>query len=248
MLNYYRFMADLPHPAPARGVYRTGLEGQGWPEHCPPIRTASSYGWDVINPFDMHFIRENKNWTLEETVEVKSDFDLPGGLVPHPQLNAWFWEKDQKRPHMIHENVYDKIKHQVKVSTFLYLQTEKDWLVCIRAIPGLERSWTAIEAIVETDWYWPAHPMHGVIELPRDPSIKEVEIKAGEPLFRLTPVHRSFFEAREMSDQQFSVFFEKGQTWLAENGKQIDGDDLMLTGVYAKQQKMAKFTVKPNDS
>jgi hypothetical protein len=246
MLSYYRFMADLPHPSPAKTVYHSKSEGHGWPEHCPPVRSASAYGWDVINPFDMHFIRDSSDlWTIKEAIEVESDVDLADGTTPHPQLNAWFWEKDQKRPHIITSNVYDKINHQVKISTYLYLQTDDDWMISIRSIPGDQRAWTTIEAIVEADWYWPAHPLHGVIELPLDKSVKEVIIKKGEPLFRLLPVLRSEFVADEMSDEQFANYFAQGQKWLAKNGKKVEGDDMLLTGVYAKQQDAAKFKVNP---
>ncbi|MDL1951666.1 carboxypeptidase-like regulatory domain-containing protein, partial [Acidobacteria bacterium ACD] len=102
-------------------------QGSGWPEHCPPIRAANAFGWDVINPFTMRFIRDAQgNWDIEEAVEVESDVEFTGGVIPHPQLNAWFWEKGQQRPHVISDEVYAQIRHQVKVSTFLYLRTEPE--------------------------------------------------------------------------------------------------------------------------
>jgi len=248
ILSYYRYMADLPHPKPAKAVYRSGLEGSGWPEHCPPIRAASAYGWDVINPFDMVFSRNEENrWGLDGAMEVHSDVDLPNGMTPHPQLNAWFWEKDQKRPHLISTHVYEHIAHQVKLSTFLYLKTKPNWMTWIRSIPGLDRPWKTVEAVVESDWYWPAHPLHGVIELPLDLNIQKVVIKAGEPLFRLVPVERLNTEAKEMSDANFAEYFEAGQTWLANYGKRVEGDDVMLTGVYAKQQQAPSFKVKEGE-
>ena len=245
MLSYYRYMADLPYPVPGKTSYASELEGHGWPGHCPPIRSATAYGWDVINPFEMHFIRDGLGeWTLKEAVEVESDVDLPDGTTPHPQVNAWFWEKDQKRPHVISSNVYEEIRHQVKVSTYLYFQTDADWMISIRSIPNYKRAWTTIEAVIETDWYFPAHPLHGVIELPLENSVNEVLIKKGEPLFRIMPVLRSDFVAEEMNDQEFSKFFKEGQKWLAEKGKKVEGDDVLLTGVYAKEQAVAKFDVK----
>ena len=249
MLSYYRYMADLPHPVSAKTSYEKDIEGHGWPEHCPPIRSATAYGWDVINPFEMHFIRDEfEHWMIKEAVEVESDVGLPDGTTPHPQINAWFWEKDQKRPHVITKNVFDKIKHQVKVSTYLYFQTEAEWMISIRSIPNLKRTWSTVEALVESDWYWPAHPLHGVIELPLDKSIKEVIIKEGEPLFRINPVLRSDFIAEEMSDEEFAEYFSRGQQWLLENGKKVEGDDVLLTGVYAKEQAAANFRVKSEES
>jgi len=128
MLEYYRFHADLPQLAAAKAVYTKREAGSGWPEHCPPIRAASSFGWDVINPFTMRFVRDSGGaWSIDEAVSVESDVDLGEGTSPHEQVNAWFWEKGQQRPHVITDNVYAQIRHQCKVSTYLYLRTEVGW-------------------------------------------------------------------------------------------------------------------------
>jgi hypothetical protein len=38
------------------------------------------------------------------------------------QQYAWFWEKGQTLPHVITDNVYEQIRNQVKVSTYLFLK------------------------------------------------------------------------------------------------------------------------------
>ena len=43
---------------------------------------------------------------------------------PLTQQYAWFWEKGQKLPHVISDNVYAEISNQVKVSSFLFLKTD----------------------------------------------------------------------------------------------------------------------------
>lgn len=247
MLHYFRFNADLPQPRAAKPVYIKREKGSGWPEHCPPVRAANAFGFDVINPFDMRFRRDrNGDWELEEAVEVHSDIDLDNGMTPHPQLNAWFWEKGQTRPHVITDNVHAQIRHQVKISTFLYLRSDSGELVWMRGVPNVRRPWSIIESIVETDWYFPAHPWHTVIELPRienDPATREVFIPAGEPLCRLVTIARAEYEAREMSGPEFGALFTQGQEWLAAHGRDLHEDDLDITGAYAKQQKGAQFVV-----
>ena len=248
MLRYYRFHADLPHPVPAKAVYRKPGPGSGWPEHCPPIRAANAFGWDVINPFQMRFVRDGQgNWEIEEAVEVHSDVELGGGAMPHPQINAWFWEKSQQRPHVISDHVYLAIRHQCKVSTFLYLETEPGWLLWMRGLPHLKRSWSVLEAVIDTDWYKPAHPWHGVIELPRieDSPIDQVVIEEGEPIFRLVPVERVSYVAAEATGPEFGHFFEQGQQWLAQHGREPRDGDMDITGAYAKQQQPAEFIVTP---
>lgn len=253
MLDYFRFHADLPHPRPARSAYVKRGQGSGWPEHCPPIRAANAFGWDVINPFTMRFIRDAQgNWDIEEAVEVESDVEFTGGVIPHPQLNAWFWERRQQRPHAITDDVYAQIRHQVKVSTFLYLRTEPGEMLLIKAVPATHaatppRPWSVIEAIIECDWYFPAHPWHGVIELPRieESKINEVVIEDGEPLFRLVPVARADYEAREMSPDDFGELYAKSQRWLGAHGRDKQQGDVMITGEFAKQQKLSRFDVSP---
>lgn len=252
MLQYFRFHAELPHPQPARPVYTRRGSGSGWPEHCPPIRAASAFGWDVINPFDMRFVRDEEgNWDIDEAVSVESDVDFGDDTSPHPQVNAWFWQKGQTRPHVISDHVYAAIRHQCKVSTYLYLHTEPGWMLAMRGIPfpgtGDERAWRIMDAVIETDWYFPAHPWHCVIELPRieTSDVSEVVIEAGEPLCRLVPVQRADFIATEMDNEAFGALYDQGQAWLAEHGKEPRGDDLDITGQYARQQEPASFTVQP---
>lgn len=248
MLSYFRFHADLPHPEPARPVYTQREAGSGWPEHCPPIRAVQAYGWDVINPFDIRFVRDEAGaWSIDEAVEVESDIDFVDGTTPHPQVNAWFWEKGQERPHVITDNVYAAVRHQCKVSTYLYLRTAPGWVLTMTGVPNQKRDYTVMGSMIETDWYFPAHPWHTVIELPRveESDITEVTIPAGEPLCRLVPVQRADYEAVEMDGGEFGEAFAEGQAWLAEHGKDQQGDDFDITGAYARQQEAATFRVTP---
>jgi hypothetical protein len=196
----------------------------------------------------MRFLRDKDgNCSIEEAVEVKSDVELDGGSTPHSQLNAWFWEKGQTRPHVISDNVYAAIRHQCKISTFLYLETKPGWLLWMRGVPGLKRDWSVMEAVIETDWYKPAHPWHGVIELPRieDSPVAEVVIPKGEPLLRLVPLKREDYHAREMDDPAFGRYFAEGQHWLGQHGKEPVEGDVDITGAYAKQQNNSTFKVRP---
>ncbi|MBI1372644.1 MAG: hypothetical protein GC159_07765 [Phycisphaera sp.] len=255
MLNFYRFHADLPMPQPARPVYRKPESGTGWPDHCPPIRAAQAFGWDVINPFTMRFVRDADGaWDIDEAVEVPSDIDLGDGTTPHPQLNAWFWERDQKLPHVISPNVYPLIRHQCKISTYLYLHTEPGWMLIMTGVPNQRRDWRIVTSLIETDWYFPAHPWHTVIELPRieESDIAEVVIPESEPLCRLVPVQRADYPATEMKGETFGELFAEGQRWLKEHGKKstdetADADYLDITGQYAREQDNAKFTVEAGD-
>ena len=147
MLRYFKFRQDLFAPQSAREVYIRRGAGQGWPEHCPPVRAANSFGWDILANFDVTFVRQRGSWRVKRDIVIESDFDYAAradspGLTLMQQY-AWFWEKGQTLPHRISDNVYEQIKNQVKISSYLFLQTDKHELLLITDIPNMHRPWRA---------------------------------------------------------------------------------------------------------
>ncbi len=248
MLKFYKFCSDVPAPVAARGAYEKRAPGRGWPEECPPVRAANAFGWDVLAMHDLKFQRDGENWTLAEAVDVESDWaysppDAPNGEEGEPlvQRNAWFWQEDQVLPHAISKDVYREIRHQVKVSTFLFLATDENELLYMTDIPSRSRPFRVISALVDTDWYPASYPWHCVLELDRDAS--EVTIAKGEPLCRLFTVRRDDYFAREMSQSEFEDFFNRTQEWLARYGKGEHEGMVDITGNYVKQQRLSRFSV-----
>src|SRR5947209_18626533 len=109
MLHYFKFRQDLFDPHPAKDVYVKRGPGKGWPEECPPIRAANSFGFDLLANFDVTFACGRSGWKAEPDVVISSDFDYAAGEegagVPLTQQYAWFWEKGQKLPHVISDDV-----------------------------------------------------------------------------------------------------------------------------------------------
>ncbi len=251
MLKFYKFAADIPAPVPARPAYHRREPGKGWPEDCPPIRAANSFGWDVLAAHDMVFREEDGRWTLEEPVDVESDWaysledEEESDAVQEPmvQRNAWFWEEDQVLPHAISRDVYKKIANQVKVSTFLYIASAENELLYMTDIPNTERPFRALTALVDTDWYPASYPWHCVLEF--SPAATEIRISRGEPLCRLFTVRRDHYFASEMTPAEFESFFHRGQEWLRRHGKGERDDMVDITGNYVKQQRLSKFSVIP---
>jgi hypothetical protein len=252
MLHYFKFRHDLFAPVPARDVYIKRPAGKGWPEECPPIRAANGFGFDLLANFDIAFTRKRDgSWRVAPDVVLGSDFDYAAGDdspgQPLTQQYAWFWEKGQKLPHPISDNVYASIRNQVKISTFLFLKTDPNELLYFTDIPNLPaRPWRAVTALVDTDWYPASYPWHAVIEL--DARERSIRIKKGDPLCRVIPVRRDTYFAAEMSPEAFDGFFERGQRWLATHGKfeheQADGaGHVDITRTYVRQQVRAKFVV-----
>lgn len=245
MLHYFKFRQDLLDPVPAKDVYIKRPAGKGWPEECPPIRAANGFGFDLLANFDITFVRGRNGWRVEPDVVIESDFDYavepetPG--APLTQQYAWFWEKGQKIPHVISDNVFDAIRNQVKISSFLYLKTDPNELLLVGAVPNLPRPWRSMSALIDTDWYPASYPWHTVIEL--DPSEKQVKISKGEPLARIVPVRRDTYFAQPMSPAAFDEFFAKGQHWLATHGNTEHEGTVDITRTYVKQQIRSKFVV-----
>ena len=251
MLHYFKFRQELFAPVPAKDVYVKRPAGKGWPEECPPIRAANGFGFDLLANFDIIFTRKRDgSWRVAPDVVLPSDFDYaatddsPG--QPLTQQYAWFWQKGQKLPHVITDNVYKSIQNQVKISTFLFLRTDPNELLYFTDIPNLPRPWRAITALIDTDWYPASYPWHGVIEL--DPRQRKITIKKGDPLCRVIPVRRDTYFASEMSPDSFDAFFDRGQRWLATHGRfehqhaDTPGHaDITRTDV--RQQVKSKFVV-----
>jgi len=255
MLHYFKFRQDLFDPQPAKEVYRKPGPGKGWPEECPPIRAANSFGFDLPANFDVTFVRRRDgDWRVEEDVVIESDFDYAATDAsegkPLSQQYAWFWEKGQKLPHPISDNVYGQIRNQVKVSTYLFLRTDPNELLYFTDVPNVQRPWRAMTALVDTDWYPASYPWHTVIEL--SPAERRVTIRKGEPLCRVIPLRRDTYFAQQMTPAAFDEFFARGQQWLATHGQvrpadgaahdQHDGT-VDITRTYVRQQVKSRFVV-----
>jgi hypothetical protein len=254
MLHYFKFRQELFAPQPAREVYWKRGPGKGWPEECPPIRAANAFGFDILANFDVTFVRtRGGEWRVETDVVIQSDFDYAASDAapgrPLSQQYAWFWQRGQKLPHVISDNVYKEINNQAKVSSFLFLRTDPNELLLFTDVPNVSRPWRAMTALVDTDWYPASYPWHTVIELSRDE--RRITIKKGEVLCRVMPLRRDTYFAASMSPQGFDEFFARGQQWLATHGK-FEHEDVRqaqpagtvdITRTYVRQQMKSRFVV-----
>ena len=245
MLHYFKFRQEMFAPVPARDVYVKRKAGRGWPEECPPVRGANAFGFDLLANFDVTFVQSRGGWRVQDDVVVESDFDYATSEQadgsPLKQQYAWFWEKGQKLPHVISDNVYAEIRNQVKISSFLFLKTDPNELLLLSDVPNLVRPFRAVSALVETDWYPASYPWHTVIEL--DAGEKKITIKKGEPICRVIPVRRDTYFAGEMSQGQFDDFFARGQKWLATHGQVQHEGVVDITRTYVRQQIRPRFIV-----
>lgn len=267
MLHYFKFRQELFGPVAAKDVYLKRGAGKGWPEECPPIRAANAFGFDLLANFDVTFIqkRGGGGWRVEDDLVLESDFDWapPRGHAddadadhaddaddghngadagrPLAQQYAWFWERGQKLPHPITDNVYEQIRHQVKVSTYLFLKTDPNELLLFTDVPNLPRPWRAVTALVDADWYPASYPWHVVLELP--PAERRVTIRKGEPLCRVMPVRRDTYFAQQMTPHAFDDFFARGQQWLTTHGQVQHEGTVDITRTYVRQQVKSRFVV-----
>lgn len=251
-LQYFRFHSSFPHPRPAALTYTDRPPGQGWPEQCPPMRAAQAFGWDVVNPFDIDFVFGHDGWELTGAVEVDcGDLRERSGVKSFDQDNVWPWDPEQVLPHKISPHVFPEIKHQVKVSTYLYLWTPPGWSLLMTDVPNSDRRFRVLSAMLETDWYYPAHPWHCVLELPKGDAVARgdtLKIAAGEPLCRLMPVRRGSYAAKEMRPEEMASLYRGGQRWLAQHGRASDDPSapagaLDIRGAFKREQQLAKFAV-----
>jgi len=248
MLHYFPFHASIAAPTPAKPTYHPRRKGNGWPDECPPLRAANAFGWDILAPFTMTFRRAREGWKHVDPVDLESDFawepkGAEGTGQPMVQTNAWFWDKGQELPHKISDDVWPELRDQVKVSTYLWMKTDKNELLMLGDVPNRVVPWRAFTAVLDTDWYPASYPWHGVLILDRRE--KEIRIEKGTPLFRLTVHRRTDYRAKPMTDSGFDAFFSRGQNWLTEHARGVVGDTADIRGAYVKQQKVARFLQGP---
>lgn len=248
MLRFFKLRDDLLAPRAAKDIYTKRPTGRGWPEECPPIRAANAFGYDLLANFDTTFVKAaDGTWSAEPDIEISSDFDFSADEdidgSPIVQRYAWFWQRGQEVPHVISDDVFEEIKNQVKLSTYLFLSTDPNEVLLLQDPPATEdRGWRAMPAMIETDWYVPANPWHVVLEL--DPSRDRVELKQGEPICRVIPVRRDTYFAQPMSVGQFDELFTRSQKWLSTHGRRTDQHGVLdITRTYVKQQVRSKFVV-----
>ena len=205
-----------------RDVYIKRGAGKGWPEECPPIRAANAFGFDLLANFDVTFVQTRGAWRAAKDIVIESDFDYSTSDEstgsPLAQQYAWFWEKGQKIPHPISDNVYKQIRNQVKVSSFLFLKTDPNELLLMTEIPNLSRPWRAMSALIEPDWYPASYPWHCVLEL--DDSQKRIAIKKGDPLCRIFPVRRDTYFANQNVPRPLRRLF-RPRTTMADDARKF---------------------------
>ncbi len=246
MLHYYKFRQDLFPPTPAKEVYVKRGAGKGWPEECPPIRAANAFGFDLLANFDVTFVKSRSgDWRIEDEIVIGSDFNFAASEEsegsPLTQQYAWFWEKGQQLPHVISDNVYEQIRNQVKLSSFLFLKTDPNELLFITDVPNSSRPWRSMSAVVDTDWYPASYPWHTVIELSGEQ--KRITIRKGEPLCRVIPVRRDSYFAGQMTPHAFDDFFTRGQQWLATHGRAQHEGTVDITRTYVRQTVKSNFVL-----
>jgi hypothetical protein len=246
MIHYYKFRQDLLAPVPAKDVYVKRRPGRGWPEECPPIRAANSFGFDLLANFDLTFLQSRGVWRVARDRIVESDFSYSATEVgqgsPLVQQYAWFWEKGQKLPHVISDPVWKAINNQVKVSSLLFLKTDPNELLLMTDVPNLDRPFRAMSAVVDTDWYPASYPWHVMLELDRRE--KKIVIRKGEPICRVIPIRRDTYFAGQMSQREFDDFFSRGQEWLATHGRMQAEGVMDITRTYSRQQIKSRFRMK----
>src|SRR5437016_2448773 len=110
MLHYFKFRQDLLDPVAAKEVYVKRPPGKGWPEHCPPSRAANSFAFDLLANFNIVFTQRRGVWRVDPDITIESDFadasTRSSSGTPLVQQYAWFWQKGQRIPHVITDNVY----------------------------------------------------------------------------------------------------------------------------------------------
>lgn len=159
---------DVREPEPASRDVRGSLPSRAV-QRCPPVTTASAFGWYIYPPADfaLRWDGRTTEWSLLEDNEPVQWRSLAGGYD-----GALPWAKDllAKAPERLRDDldVFDKFGGTVgfidadpravntlEVLTGIVARTSPGWWLLVREVPNWPRSndHQILEGILETDWY-----------------------------------------------------------------------------------------------
>jgi hypothetical protein len=131
--------------------------------------------------------------------------------APLTQQYAWFWDKGQKLPHVISDNVYAEINNQVK-SAASSSSRRPERRALLHATSPARRARGGDDGAGRYRLVPGELPWHTVIELSREQ--KRVSIQKGEPLCRVIPCGATPTSRGDVAGSASIDFFARGQQWL----------------------------------
>ena len=161
-------------------------------QYCEAMRTASSFGWHVFPPKDIHlfydgkeiFYYEDNQWYPTKSTNFEPEFRQSWDEMA-PEVLA---EKD---PPFLSELFVPGL---LQIWSGYFLSTEEGWSTLIRPVVNFDvrSSFSAFEGLVETDHF---KPMPLFINLRLAATGREIYIPKDKPLFQIQPVMKESYGA-----------------------------------------------------
>lgn len=193
-------------------------------QYCEAMRVASSFGWHVYPPMDIHLFFDGKEAFFHDQDQwfpIKStNFE---GTFPDDWADMAPSELREKSPPFLTEIFVPGI---VQIWSGYFIVTEPGWSTLIRPVVNFDvrSSFSCFEGLVETDQFYPL-PLFVNVRL--HATDREIYIPASKPLFQVQPIEKSSYGA-VLSDAkilEMDAANSKGFPWERYLSAVRDDDD-----------------------
>lgn len=168
-VEFFLIDPDAPAPAPASSSVRGSLPSRAV-QFCPPIMTASSFGWYVFPPLDfaLRWDGRHTEWALIEDNEPSTWYSLAGGhdvarpdgarvleKVPAARRGDLAFIFGESGEEVGFLNADPRAQNTIEVHAGLIMRTSPGWVTLTRSVPNWPHSpdYQLLEGVIETEWY-----------------------------------------------------------------------------------------------
>jgi Family of unknown function (DUF6065) len=174
--------------------------------HCEPLRTASSFGWYIFAPMDIHL-----KWNGADIFYLNGDSweILTDAQLPHMQQ---YWDKHcpEEMQGMCPPYLAAlPMRGIVQIWSGLLVSTHKDWSIHVRPLANIPQShlYASYEGIIETDEFSPC-PLFTNIQLLATDTV--ITLQRIQPLFQVQPLMRQTYSDEAHKYQDINGFNVQG--------------------------------------
>lgn len=154
-------------------------------QYCEAMRVASSYGWHVFPPKDIHlnfdgkevFFFQDGQWFPMKSTNFEAEFREHWASLAPENL-------EEKDPPFLTELF---VPGMVQIWSGYFLETNPGWSTLIRPVSNFDvrSSFSCFEGLVETDRF---NPLPLFINIKLNATNREIYIPMNKPLFQIQPV------------------------------------------------------------
>lgn len=205
--TFFKFYEDAPSIVKADPSALGTMPASPF-KYCEAMRTASSFGWYVFPPKEMHlyydgvecYYHEDDRWNRVKSEALDEETSEKWNRIA-PQ------DCQELEPPFLSELAVPGV---VQIWSGYFLCSPEDWSTLIRTPSNYEifSSMSVYEGLVETDRF---NPLPLFVNLRLKKTDVEIHLSPNRPLFQIQPIHRSCYGDVLQTARTFEVSDESAE-------------------------------------